>query len=531
MERNVNLFPSTDLIVTPEGGIARRGFAREPAPLTGGFEEHVLANQTEHAADDIMDPVEHPADSAELHFDSIPERYKDASNGKTTPATVEVSEPPDDVPKVSNATTNDAVEHVGNSTPPESDTAGPLQQWRSPMSALVQGLSVSETGDEMTVQSLTLGHVKHAFNLNGRAENDATVVLSRQGTQASPFVSNSALPADQPVPSTVAQHAEQPATKTQIVPMNSKPGTATQFDTAASHSKPQPVAAQPMVEGVEQKPNPFHTHGHTQDNDAPSHTVHGTTSTQLKPTGEINPKPADTARLPVGNVRAPDGVPSTTPITREPSSNPQPDIVATIAAKPNRSEIAVKTPVPSAPPPTIPVQSGDPVSTTEQLQPVVEVVWDTRPTQQNGGLPSALQVQRPELPPQVAHSIAEAMKTSPERQIEITLRPVELGTVRMTMVPQDNGMSVLITAERGETLDLMRRNIDDLNRALSDLGFEDLSFAFDQSGAHADGADPDPTSEPDIVDIEDDSPVATIRTVTMRPVTDRIAGTGIDMRM
>lgn len=43
-------------------------------------------------------------------------------------------------------------------------------------------------------------------------------------------------------------------------------------------------------------------------------------------------------------------------------------------------------------------------------------------------------------------------------------------------------MVVQVLTERNDTLDLMRRNIDELGRALSDLGYENLSFAFGQGG-------------------------------------------------
>jgi len=48
----------------------------------------------------------------------------------------------------------------------------------------------------------------------------------------------------------------------------------------------------------------------------------------------------------------------------------------------------------------------------------------------------------------------------------------------------DTGISVLITAERPETLDLMRRHIDQLAEEFRNLGYEDIGFEFTGSDAH-----------------------------------------------
>ena len=44
--------------------------------------------------------------------------------------------------------------------------------------------------------------------------------------------------------------------------------------------------------------------------------------------------------------------------------------------------------------------------------------------------------------------------------VEVKLSPEELGRVRLSMTTAETGMTVLVTAERPETLDLIRRNID-----------------------------------------------------------------------
>ncbi|MEL7105916.1 MAG: flagellar hook-length control protein FliK [Pseudomonadota bacterium] len=92
--------------------------------------------------------------------------------------------------------------------------------------------------------------------------------------------------------------------------------------------------------------------------------------------------------------------------------------------------------------------------------------------------------------PVVMAQVAEAARTLREGQMEITLVPEELGRVRLTMTPSEAGMAVTIMAERPETLELMRRNIELLARDLSGQGFENLSFSFGGSGAGAGGSTP-----------------------------------------
>lgn len=100
------------------------------------------------------------------------------------------------------------------------------------------------------------------------------------------------------------------------------------------------------------------------------------------------------------------------------------------------------------------------------------------PGAESGHLPPALH----HLPPGTGQRIAEAVAQFPDRPVEVTLTPEELGRVRMTLVHQDAGIVMTINADRPETLDLLRRNIDSLAQDFRDLGFRDLSFSF--AGGH-----------------------------------------------
>jgi flagellar hook-length control protein FliK len=108
-------------------------------------------------------------------------------------------------------------------------------------------------------------------------------------------------------------------------------------------------------------------------------------------------------------------------------------------------------------------------------------------------------------PKAVASQLADALVAArPNGAIEIALDPVELGRVRMMLSPDGNAMAVVLSAERPETLDLLRRAIESLANDLRELGYGTLSFRFDQSGNRSDRpagheqADRDAAAEPEI---------------------------------
>ncbi|MCB2128860.1 MAG: flagellar hook-length control protein FliK [Rhodobacteraceae bacterium] len=87
------------------------------------------------------------------------------------------------------------------------------------------------------------------------------------------------------------------------------------------------------------------------------------------------------------------------------------------------------------------------------------------------------------IPHEIHTRLAELARHHAGQTIEIALSPEELGRIRMSFSTQDGGLAVTIQADRPDTLDLMRRNIESLAADFRDLGFQDLSFAFgrDQS--------------------------------------------------
>jgi hypothetical protein len=129
-------------------------------------------------------------------------------------------------------------------------------------------------------------------------------------------------------------------------------------------------------------------------------------------------------------------------------------------------------------------------------------------------------------PPPVARQIAEAFAAFPDRAVEITLSPEELGRVRMVVTSHDGALVLSLAAERAETLDLMRRNIDQLAADLHDLGFDSFRFNFAGEGSGGHDARPAPGAE-----ALPDGPVPVPPAPTAHPAGRASAGAGLDIRL
>ena len=87
--------------------------------------------------------------------------------------------------------------------------------------------------------------------------------------------------------------------------------------------------------------------------------------------------------------------------------------------------------------------------------------------------------------PQVASQLAATAIQSGPGTTQIALNPEELGRVRMTLRTTEHGITVAITAERPETMDLMRRNIDLLIKEFEDLGQGSVAFSFGENSPNS----------------------------------------------
>jgi len=66
------------------------------------------------------------------------------------------------------------------------------------------------------------------------------------------------------------------------------------------------------------------------------------------------------------------------------------------------------------------------------------------------------------------------------QQYEIELSPRELGHVKITMVPTEANMNILISCERDETSNLLRRNLNELTHDMHEIGYANVDIEFGQ---------------------------------------------------
>lgn len=116
--------------------------------------------------------------------------------------------------------------------------------------------------------------------------------------------------------------------------------------------------------------------------------------------------------------------------------------------------------------------------------------WDPR----NASTAALAQtLSRPETPGMIGRQMAEILQRFPDRPVELSLNPEELGRVRLSISTAEGGITVHVLAERPETLDLMRRHIDQLAREFQALGYQSINFAFNEgqsdqnTGSNGDG--------------------------------------------
>jgi len=121
--------------------------------------------------------------------------------------------------------------------------------------------------------------------------------------------------------------------------------------------------------------------------------------------------------------------------------------------------------------------------------------------------------------------MADVLVMKAGQQVEIALRPEELGSVRMALSFNETGAVVIVAAERAETLDLLRRHADALADALRDLSHSSVGFSF---GDMKQDADPQAAS-----DASQGDPLADPQTSQHLPAAPalRLTTSGLDLRL
>ena len=99
------------------------------------------------------------------------------------------------------------------------------------------------------------------------------------------------------------------------------------------------------------------------------------------------------------------------------------------------------------------------------------------------------------VPAPLAATLSDLLLRRTDGPVELTLSPEELGRVRLSLSPDRDGLHVTVHVERGDTLDLLRRNSDLLLQEIRAQGFSGATFSF--SGWAGDRPEPRAPSGPD----------------------------------
>lgn len=94
---------------------------------------------------------------------------------------------------------------------------------------------------------------------------------------------------------------------------------------------------------------------------------------------------------------------------------------------------------------------------------------------------------RPHLtaPPNLHIQLLHHASAAIDRQVEVLLTPEELGSVKFQIRHHGDTVSILLSAERGDTMDMLRRHGDELMREFRQAGFSGATLDFGRWGQHS----------------------------------------------
>ena len=126
------------------------------------------------------------------------------------------------------------------------------------------------------------------------------------------------------------------------------------------------------------------------------------------------------------------------------------------------------------------------------------------------------------IPAQISAQIASGKPAA----MEVTLSPEALGKIRLHLTPDGDTLRVVLQAERPDTMELLRRNIEAFAAELRQSGFANTSFSFSGWGNAPQDA---PKALPPAPAMQTDS--ASAAAVALAPPPKLSHGTGLDLRV
>lgn len=172
-------------------------------------------------------------------------------------------------------------------------------------------------------------------------------------------------------------------------------------------------------------------------------------------------------------------------------------------------------------------EAASPESGLIQLHPTAAAMPEPaiRPPQSEVATPIAMPTA---IPAKVAAQIVPHAQRAKTEVVEVVLHPEELGSVKFQIQPQGESVRVVLTVERPETLEFLRRHADHLVQEFRQAGFSGATLSFgswDQRGGQPDAPPPPP-----VLAVEDAvfAPPATPRVVA-HSATE--VGQGLNLRL
>ena len=169
-----------------------------------------------------------------------------------------------------------------------------------------------------------------------------------------------------------------------------------------------------------------------------------------------------------------------------PVQKPQAATARSTAPTPHWSRIDTKTEAasPAVEPATLPVPQATPVDQAVLAQAGqsddIRAIPPRPPNLPQSDVPP---MHRPAAMPANLHSqLLTHVPSALQKQVEVLLAPEELGHVKFQIRHIGDSVSVFLSAERPETMDMLRRNGEDLLREFRQAGFSGASLDFGQWG-------------------------------------------------
>lgn len=276
-------------------------------------------------------------------------------------------------------------------------------------------------------------------------------------------------------------------------------------------------ATTPMSEVAQRPDGAWHLQGTAPQRERP------------QPTGRVRAPASSAMPQPVENphvMAKPRAVPSQEPPLAPRRAQPE------VAAEAGRERLSdPPSPIASAPAPDKAPQAGPPQVVGPPALPPLAPAISTAHARHSGPSTASLDgggKTAHALPTGFSSGLAHAVADSGHSRAELILDPAELGRLRFDILTQGSQVQIHLSAERPETLDLLRRHSEELRQEFQAAGFDTGSLNFGQwSQKGQDRAAPTAPLGPDTV--SDGFPLLDLP-ATPAPRTGP-SGSGLDLRL